>query len=468
MSEQERLLHKQQALRAGIQMSEARTRQRSEEDALGVVRQYDLILGFLQKLKPLLAEYPELHMFYFPVNSEQLLCVYRTADMPQAVPLEFRTYQMNTLVQARELSAEAVEASFLSSYHSPLDIRNYPNEPRHKVLDLISVTLGGRLPSTYPKGATSLVIPCSIAEQLTTASRRLRDLSGFLILVGDEQNFSQTSHSSLAEAVKREFNKYLEETGQYAIQDLNFFLSSLMSQDERIQDNQNRQLGIIANLVIHRFRNFRQVAEFIAQEFPTAQEAASDPQRYEDKIRAMQMQLDRSRGWDTQLQYIGRDQKTRQLIGELADICEYVFNEMKKQTKSSVYLDVDIPDDFRTHYVLSPPQPVIEEVFYNLLDNMFRVIDRPEVDNKKLTLQIDPNLEEKFICLDLIDYGPPFPPDVKEDLERFVRVRRPSGSGLGMFLSKMIMLSVGGNQEVTSPLPGSDKGVGITLKFPRP
>src|SRR6266704_6098222 len=121
---QERLLHKQQALRAGIQLSEVRTRQRSEEDAFGVVRQYDLILGFLQKLKPLLAEYPELHMFYFPVNSEQLLCVYRTADMPQAVRLEFRTYQINALVQARELSEEAVDASFLSSYHSPLDIRN--------------------------------------------------------------------------------------------------------------------------------------------------------------------------------------------------------------------------------------------------------------------------------------------------------------------------------------------------------
>jgi hypothetical protein len=46
-------------------MSEARMRQRSEEDELGVVRQFDLILGFLQRLKPALAEYPELHMFYF-------------------------------------------------------------------------------------------------------------------------------------------------------------------------------------------------------------------------------------------------------------------------------------------------------------------------------------------------------------------------------------------------------------------
>ncbi len=462
----ERLLHEQQALRAGIQMSEARTRQRSEEDALGVVRQSDLILGFLQKLKPALAEYPELHVFYFPIKSEQLLCIYRTAEMPKPFAVEFRTYQLNTLVQARELFKEAVaeDARYLSSPHPPLDNRNYQNDARHKVLDLLSDILGGYLPHTYPRGATSLVIPCPVPEEIATANRRLRDLSGLLILLGDEQNFSQTSHSSLAETVKREFNKYLEETGQYVIQELGFFLASLMSQDERIMDNQNRRLGIIANLVIHRFKNFRQVAEFIAQEFPTAHEVVSDSQGYEDKIRDMQMQLNSAQRLEKQLQYIGRvSQKTRQLIGELADICEYVFNEMKKQTKSSVYLDVAIPDDFRTQYVLSPLQPVIEEVFYNLLDNMFLVIDRPEVENKKLTLQI--HSEEKFVCLDLINYGPPFSPDILEDLQRFVRVRRPSGSGLGMFLSSMIMLSVGGEM---SPVPGSDDGVCITLKFPRP
>lgn len=463
---QESLLHKQQALRAGIQLSEARTRQRSEGDAFGVVRQYELILGFLQKLKPLLAEYPELHMFYFPVQSEQLLCVYRMADMPQAVRLEFRPYQVNTLMQARELF-KAADASFLSSSHPSLDMNIHPDAVGHRVLNLISDILGGHLPTTSSKGATSLVIPCVIAEQLMAASTRLRDLSGLLILFGDEQNFSKASHSSLAEAVKRDFIKYLTETAPFAIQDLNFFLTLLIGQDEHIQDNLNRQLGIIANLLIHRFRNFRQVAEFIAQEFPTAQDVMNDSQRYEDKIRAMQMQLTRARGWDRQLQFIGQAQKTPQLIGELADICEYVFNELKKQSASSVYLELDILDNLRTQYVVTPPQPVIEEVFYNHFENMFRVIDRPEVENKKLTLQIHAE-EESFVCLDLIDYGPPFPADVKEDLERFVRVRRPTGSGLGMFLSSMIMLSVGGEQVVTSPLPGSDNGACIRLKFTRP
>src|SRR6266516_4425828 len=451
------LLREQQALRAGIQMSEARTRvrQRSEEDAYGVVPQFELILGFLQRIRPALAEYTALHIFYFPVKSEQLLCVYRTADMLQPVRMEFRPYHINTLVQARELFDEAIDARFLSSHHSLLDIRNYPNEAHHKVLDLISAILDGHLPSTYPKGATSLVIPCPIPDQIAIANRRLRDLSGLLILFGDEQGFSQTTHPSLVETVKREFNKYLEETGHYVNQELDFFLASLMNQDERLQDYQNRQLGIIANMVVHRFKNFRQVAEFIAQEFPTAQKVASDTQRYEDKIRAMETQLNSAQRLEKQLQYIGRaSQKMRLLIGELVDIFEYVYDDMQKRSSSSIHLDVDIPDYSRTQYVLSPPQPVIEEVFNNHLENIFKKIDRPEIENKKLTLQIHSS-EENFVCLDLITYGPPISPDILEDLQLFVRVRRPSGSGLVMFLSKMIMLSIDGDQEVTSPLPGS-------------
>ena len=105
-------------------------------------------------------------------------------------------------------------------------------------------------------------------------------------------------------------------------------------------------------------------------------------------------------------------------------------------------------------------------LFYNHLENMFRAVDHPDEENKRLFLQT--RTEEKHLCLDLINYGPVVAPDVLEDLQRLVRVNRPSGSGLGMFLSAMIMRHVGGDQEVNSPVPGKDIGVCITFKFPRP
>ena len=347
-------------------MSDAR-RRRSGEDSPGLVLQYELILGFLQKIGPALAEYPELHMFYFPVKSEQLLCVYRTADIPEPLPVELRPYLITTLAEARQLFNETLYARFLSSYHKPLEDLTYQRGTRQQdmVINIILATLGGHLPYTHPKAATSLVICCPIADKLATASKRLRDLSGLLILFGDEQNFSQLSHSSLVKTVSKEFNRYLEETGQYAIQGLDFFLSSLISQDERIQDNQNRALGLIAHMVVHRFRNFRQVAEFIVQEYPTAQEVIKDPEHYEEKIRAMKIQLNSARRLERQLQYVERaPDKTPITLGELVDIVEYVFDEMKKQRRSSIELEVDISASYRAELVLTP-QAVIEEVFYN-------------------------------------------------------------------------------------------------------
>jgi len=462
---QEQLSQKQQALRAGIQMSDARRKRHSEEDSPGLVLQYELILGFLQKIGPALAEYPGLQIFYFPVKSEQLLCVYRTPDMLEPLPVELRPYLIITLAKARQLFNETLDARFLSSYHPPLENLTY-QYGQNIVLDIVFSTLGGQSPATHPKAATSLVICCPISDKLAAVSQRLRDLSGLLILFGAEQNFSQSNHSSLVKTVNKEFNRYLEDTGQYAIRELDFFLSSLISQDERIQDNQNRALGFIAHLVVHRFRNFRQVAEFVVQEYPTVQEVSKDPGHYEEKIRAMETQLNSARRLEKQLQYVERaPHKTPITLGELVDILEYVFDEMKKQTKSSIELEVDIPDSSRTELVLYP-QAVIEEVFYNHLENMFREIGHPDVENKKLSLQS--HAEEKLLCLDLINYGPAIAPDVLEDLQRLVRVSRPGGSGLGMFLSAMSMRHLGGDQVVNSPLPGKDRGVCITFKFPRP
>jgi signal transduction histidine kinase len=464
---QEQLSHKQRALRAGIRMSDARRKQDLEEDTSGLVLQYELILGFLQRIGPALAEYPDLNVFYFPIKSEQLLCVYRLADMPEPLPVELRPYLIITLAKARQLFNETLDAHFLSSYHQPLEHLQYQyaTNQQKMIIEIIFSTLGGQVPLTHPKAATSLMICCPIPDKLASASTRLRDLSGLLILFGDEQNFAQSNHSALLKKVSKEFNRYLEDTGQYAIRGLDFFLSSLISQDERIQDNQNRALGLIAQLVVHRFRNFRQVAEFIVQEYPTAQEVIKDPVHYEEKMQAMNTQLNKARRLEKQLQFVVRaPEKMSITIGELVDIVEYVFNEMKEQTRSSIVLEVDIPDSYRQEQVLYP-QSVIEEVFNIHLENTFRAIDHADEENKKVLLRSHD--EERYLCLDLINYGPAPAPDILEDLQRLVRVNRPSGSGLGTFLSAMIMRHVDGDLEVISPVPGMDIGVCITFTFPR-
>jgi signal transduction histidine kinase len=426
------------------------------------MRQYDLILGFLQQIRPKLAEYPELNMFYYPVESNQLLCVYRTADLPQPVPLEFRSYLLNTRLKAKELFYQAEDVEYLSYPHPPLDTSsNY----HHIVIDLILAALGGHLPRAYPKETTSLVICCNIPEQISAASNRLRDLVGILILFADEESFPRENHGLLAETLKKEFKIYFEETGNFAIRELDFFLTSLLNQDERIQDNQNRALGFMTHMVIHRFRNFRQVAEFIAAEFPTAKEVDSDPEFYEKKIRSMESQLKRAQRLEEQMQFIGQPaQKARITVREVVEVLDYVYSEIKEELANSAVLEKEYDNSILSEYIIAP-ETMLEEVFYNHLENMLRHINQPEVSDKRLTVRI--YSEARYIAVELINYGPPLSPDILEDLQRTVRVRRPSGSGLGMFLTAMIMRHVGGDLKVTSPPTNSNVGVCVTLKFPQ-
>lgn len=466
----------QQALLAGIRSSDARARRRSTEIVLEIWREYDPIRSFLERINPLLDEYSELNRFYFPIESQQVLCVYSTAEHPQPIPVEFRGFLADTRRHARELYNQIRDKRFHSFSHPPLDIRggvgddlsdNESSGDNPPIINLILATLGGHLPRPYPKGAESLIICCSVEEALKDAVSRLRALAGVLILFGDKQSFPQTSHPKLADEVMKEFGEYLYAAGRHAaFHDLDFFLTSLTSQDERIQDNTMRALGLFAHMIVHRFRNLRQVASSIAEEFSTAEDVASNPHGYWKRVRDMQSQIDKGQRLENQLSYLGeRPEKIQQTVDEVHDIFRFVFERAKAHFGNSMYLTVDIPEEFNRQSILIPVPGVLEEVFNNHIENIIEEFRRSDLEDQRVTLRV--NSEAGNICFDLIHYGSTLPPDVLEDLQRVVRVRHPRGSGLGMFLSAMIMRHIGGDQVVNSPVSGSSKGVCVTLKFPR-
>lgn len=475
----------QRALAAGIQLLDASARRRSEETAFGVLRQYDLILGFLERIASLLAGYTELHIFYFPVTSQQLLCVYRTPDSPQPIPVEFQQslivmdapvqrvdqyhYQTQARLYAEEIFKQAMD-EILSFEHPPLikhptmNRTNGHEDYLHPVIQLLLAVLDGYLPRAYPNGASSLVVCCPVPEQIAIASDRLSSLSGILVLFDDKQSFLQTTHNELAEKIKREFNRYLSEVGQFAVRELEFFLTSLLNQDERVQDNQNRALGFVAHMVAHRFRNFRQSAEYLAGHFPDAEAVSRNPGVYQRQIQTMHQHLQRGERLEKQLSFIGQvPQKVPVTVKQLVEIFTFVFQQASKPAEATIQLIARIPEHLQEETVKAAPPPILEEVFYNHIENIRRVLDRPEVTQKELALRA--YVEGKFIYLTLTHYGPPLTPDILEDLQRVVRVRQPGGSGLGMFLSTMVMRHVGGDQSVESPVPGLDRGVRVILKF---
>jgi len=476
----------QRALAVGVQLLDASARRQSEEAAFGVMRQYDLILGFMEHIEPLVRNYAELYTFYFPVASLHLLCVYRTPDQPQPIPVEFRqlpaevpplstvadqySYQTEARQRAREIFAQTLNEPFYSFEHPPLikhsfaTIHSNHQGNRHPVLQLLLAALDGVLPRSYPNGSASLVVCCPVPEQAALASDRMSNLSGILVLFGDKQSFPQATHAELAKKLKNAFNKYLAGVGQFAVRELEFFLTSLLNQDERIHDNQNRALGFVAHMVAHRFRNYRQVAGFIAQEFPTAAAVAQRPDLYQRQIQAMQNHLHRGERLEKQLFFIGQmPQNIVLTVSELVDIFNYVFHQAIEQVEESIQLDIRIPHPLLKETVRAAPPPILEEVFHNHIENIVRVLAMPEVSHKHIYVQA--YSEANYISLTLTHYGPPLTPDVLEDLQRVVRVRHPNGSGLGMFLSAMIMRHIGGHQVVDSPAPDHNIGVCATLKF---
>lgn len=465
---EKQLRRSQQALRAGIQASEARARQRSAEMALGVVRQYDLILGFLEHISAKLKAHTELYVFFFPVESQQLLCVYRRMNQPQPVPVELHRSHIIAREQIKRLFGQLQNERSRRYDHRPLS--NHLTDPddsamRNPVLTLLLTALDGYLPRSYPRGATSLVISCPVPADIARASSRLSNLSGMLILLDDSSSFPANAFTHLANELREEFDKYFAQVGQYAVRDLEFFLSSLMNQDERIQDNQNRALGFISHMVAHRFRNFREVAESIGSKFPTADAVARDPSRYEEQIRLMQNQLMRIRPLENQLGYIGRAPSREPVpVSDLLDMFSALFNNARNAANSTVTLEIDDRDEELLKVcVATAEKPVLEEVFNNHIDNMLRAIGALEAEKRAISLRL--SREADFVCLHLTNYGPPLSLDVLEDLQRVVRVRRPANSGLGMFLSAMIMRHAGGDQVVISPLPDHSFGVCVTLKF---
>jgi len=462
--------HKRQALLAGIQGPYVRAKRQSAEATGEVMHQYDQILGLIECLNPILSEYiEELNIFYFPVDSQKLLCVYRTADQSQPVPVRLKAYLTDARRRAGEVFSLIEKARWRSFDYQPRNGAELHCNDRsgNDILNLIRVTLGGHLPRSYPQGATALVVCCPIPVELRTAS--WRDLAGILVLFGSKQDFPKDSHSRVADGIRREFDHYMERTGRYVIRELEFFLSSLMSQDERIQDNALRAVGVAVYMLLHRFRNFRQAGESLITNFATVQDVTKHPDDYRKTIESMRSQLEKAKKLEKQLAYIGqKPQSTRRSVSEVVDIFKVVFKRATEAANSSAFLDEDVPQELLNDYLHAPTSSeILEEVFNNHIENIIRELDQPNVSNKTVTLRAYQDVVDDYVCLDIIHYGPPLPPEVLEDLQRAIRVRRPSGSGLGMYLSAMILRHVGGDQQVTSPISGSNTGVCVTLKFPR-
>jgi two-component system nitrogen regulation sensor histidine kinase NtrY len=110
---------------------------------------------------------------------------------------------------------------------------------------------------------------------------------------------------------------------------------------------------------------------------------------------------------------------------------------------------------------------MVRQVLVNLCDNSALAIRTAEGTSERSgTVTLRPGEAEAGIVLDVTDDGPGIPPDIRSRVfDPYVTTRRVGeGMGLGLAISKKILLDHGGDLEV---LASSGEGTTFRLTFPR-
>ena len=134
----------------------------------------------------------------------------------------------------------------------------------------------------------------------------------------------------------------------------------------------------------------------------------------------------------------------------------------KRHKVSADDIDIDIDEDLELH-----TDPVaIEIVFKNLLDNAVKYSDRP------IDVRVVANVKATRVEIDVIDKGVGIPRGLlKRVFDRFYRVdaeavRARRGTGLGLFVVRALVKSVGGRLRADSEGPGTGTTMRVELPLP--
>jgi signal transduction histidine kinase len=157
------------------------------------------------------------------------------------------------------------------------------------------------------------------------------------------------------------------------------------------------------------------------------------------------------------------DQGELQLERDRVDVAEVVratVEAMRQQDPKPPTVEIDAADDLEP---AAGDRDRLQQVFVNLLDNAFKYGGSDPV---KVRLE----KTDRSVCVSVADCGPGIPvPEQDRIFEKFYRVdpqlnRGPSGSGLGLFISRELVHRMGGDLSVRSR-PGA--GATFVVQLPR-
>lgn len=448
-------------IKKAIEQSERRARRLYAQDAISTLQRYGLLISFLRQVSHELTRIrrfgPQYVIAFFPSKSEQPYCIYAAGGSELKV-LETTAEPRGAKDIVRRLSQPGTTFPLL---FQSLDLSVASDDQCSQFARL----LVNSLPVIVANEVSVLVSNLQVPKYLNSSSYVLSQaLEGLLFLISPPKRFSSRDAHDLSAFFSKELETFLDNLRKYAAYEPDYLVSSLLDHDRAIQETALARVGAAMYMLQHRFRNLRQTAEFVSTYFPTYQDVLVHPEMYEGRINDMLVQMEETRWLENILRRLGeRPEIILQSVSDTKDVFKSLFHKMVRIRDISATLEeVEVDPSLLPCHIVLPPHELVGEVFHIHLDNAMREIPKPETTDKRLVLQVYESGE--WICFELTNYGPSVPPDVLEDLERVVQMRRPQRTGLGVFLSATILEQVGGEVRFKSPVL-DDKGTSVTLRF---
>ncbi len=131
-----------------------------------------------------------------------------------------------------------------------------------------------------------------------------------------------------------------------------------------------------------------------------------------------------------------------------ADLCQIIENNILAASTYCGFDKISLIKSLPESCVVSTDQKLFSQVIINLLKNACEALQSENIENPELTIKLIQT--ENAIRLEINNNGPCIPPEIKEQIFIPFYTTKDEGSGVGLSLSKQIMLKMGGDVSLST------------------
>lgn len=125
------------------------------------------------------------------------------------------------------------------------------------------------------------------------------------------------------------------------------------------------------------------------------------------------------------------------------DLCQIVENNLMAASTYCGFEKIKLKKIMPDSCIVSTDQKLFAQVIINLLKNACEALQSGNIEDPTLTIKLLQT--EEAVRLEISNNGPSIPPEIKEQIFIPFYTTKDEGSGVGLSLSKQIMLKMGGD-----------------------